>query len=401
MYIPRPAKLLFQIDDGWNRLLINRGHTIPEWTKQVIERMLACGTGAMGIRRYCCESAYCTHTKYFCQSCKSKGCNACGMKAIEQWIAEQQHILPDCEWQHITFTMPDKLWPAFNLNWPLLNQLFACAANTLLKWAEKLNIEIGLFVALHTYGRQLNPHPHIHLSVTRGGLCRKHGVWRSVFFKKKVVERYWRQAVIVLLRQHSASLDLAAAGYRHIRDYREWCQFLESQYQRRWKIHFAKKTKHARKNVNYLGRYLKRPPVSASKLRHYNGGTVVHHYYDHRSGQHKTQTLSQEEMLWRYISHIPSRHFKMMRYYGFLANRKRGILLPEVYAALDMKVKEKLPKPGFASLMKQFTRTDPYRCVLCGGRMVFNNAEAGIRAERLLAMRRQEFKKQRWLRQAA
>ncbi|EPX8936464.1 IS91 family transposase, partial [Morganella morganii] len=40
MYIPRPAKLLFQIDDDWNRLLINRGHTIPEWTKLVIERML-------------------------------------------------------------------------------------------------------------------------------------------------------------------------------------------------------------------------------------------------------------------------------------------------------------------------------------------------------------------------
>lgn len=138
MYIPRPPKLLFQIDDGWNRLLINRGHTIPEWAKLVIERMLACGTGAMGIRRYCCSSPDCTHTKYFCQSCKSKGCSACGMKATEQLIAEQQHILPDCEWQHITFTMPDKLWLAFNLNWSLLNQLFGCAANTLMKWAEKL-----------------------------------------------------------------------------------------------------------------------------------------------------------------------------------------------------------------------------------------------------------------------
>ncbi|WP_354636580.1 transposase, partial [Morganella morganii] len=106
-------------------------------------------------------------------------------------------------------------------------------------------------------------------------------------------------------------------------------------------------------------------------------------------------------MLWRYSSHVPSKHFKMVRYYGFLANRKRGSLLPEVYAALDMKVKEKPPKPGFASLMKQFTRTDPYQCVLCGGRMVFNSAEAGIRAERLLEIRRQEFKKQRWLRQAA
>jgi hypothetical protein len=185
MYIPRPAKLLFQIDDGWSKLLAKHGEFIPEWTQLVVERMLACGTPAMGLRRYCCVSPHCTHTKYICYSCKGKGCSACGMKATEQWIAEQQHILPDCEWQHITFTMPDKLWPLFANNWPLLNPLFSCAAHILLKWAKKLGVEIGLFVALHTYGRQLNRHPHIHLSVTRGGLCLKHGVWRPIYFKRK------------------------------------------------------------------------------------------------------------------------------------------------------------------------------------------------------------------------
>lgn len=83
--------------------------------------------------------------------------------------------------------------------------------------------------------------------------------------------------------------------------------------------------------VKYLGRYLKRPPVLAAKLRHYSGGAVAHHYYDHR-----TQTLSQEEMIGRYISHIPAKHFKMVRYYGFLSNRKRGELLPKGYEALQM-----------------------------------------------------------------
>lgn len=185
MYIPGPAKLLFQIDDGWGKLLTQYGDAIPEWTQLVVERMLACGTPAMGLRRYSCASPHCTHAKYICYSCKGKSCSACGMKATEQWIAEQQHILPDCEWQHITFAMPDKLWPLFANNWPLLNPLFSCAANTLLRWAKKLSIEIGLFVALHTYGRQLNQHPHIHLSVTRGGLCLKHGVWRPIYLKKE------------------------------------------------------------------------------------------------------------------------------------------------------------------------------------------------------------------------
>nr|WP_246067371.1 transposase [Arsenophonus nasoniae] len=47
-------------------------------------------------------------------------------------------------------------------------------------------------------------------------------------------------------------------------------------------------------------------------------GAVVHHYHDHRTGQHLQQTLPQEEMIRRYISHIPARHFKMVRYSGFV-----------------------------------------------------------------------------------
>jgi len=76
---------------------------------------------------------------------------------------------------------------------------------------------------------------------------------------------------------------------------------------------------------------------------------VVHHYYDHRIQQYRRQELSQEEMLRRYISHIPDRHFKMVRYYGFLSNRKRTGLLTQVYAALEREEKNTPEKPGYAS----------------------------------------------------
>nr|WP_329957249.1 transposase [Izhakiella capsodis] len=87
-------------------------------------------------------------------------------------------------WQHITFTMPHLLWPFFNNNWPLFNDLLRCATRAMLKWPGRQGMEIGIFCALHPYGRQLNQHPHILVSVTRGGLDVKHGVWRSPFFKK-------------------------------------------------------------------------------------------------------------------------------------------------------------------------------------------------------------------------
>lgn len=122
---------------------------------------------------------------------------------------------------------------------------------------------------------------------------------------------------------------------------------------------------------------------------------MVHQYYDHNTQQHKRQKLSQEEMLWRYISHIPSRHFKMERYYGFLANRKRGTLLPKVYEALKMAPHEKPLKPGFAVLMKAFPGTDPYQCILCKGRLRFVGAMAGEHATKMLSDRLHKMAKKR------
>ncbi|REI39449.1 IS91 family transposase, partial [Klebsiella variicola] len=266
------------------------------------------------------------------------------------------------------------------------------------RWARKQGVEVGIFCALHTYGRQLNQHPHIHLSVTRGGLEIKHGVWRDIFFKKQPVEESWRGAVTRLLR-HSYDLINPGGqpGLGHIRDKKQWGRYLEAQYRRRWKVHFAKKTRGAWKSVKYLGRYLKRPPVSAAKLRHYSGGAVVHHYYDHRTHQYRQQTLTQEEMIGRYISHVPAKHFKMVRYYGFLSNRKRGKLLPKVYEALEMEARKKPEQPGFAALMKAFLRTDPYKCILCGNRLRFTSAQAGRHATELVAERLHNIDRKRWL----
>lgn len=182
------------------------------------------------------------------------------------------------------------------------------------------------------YGRQLSQYPHIHLSVTRGGLDIKHSVWRDLFFKKHVVEQIWRGAVIRLLH-HSYNLIIPGSlpGLGYIRDKKQWQRYLQAQYGRRWKVHFTKES------LKYLGQSLKRPPVSAAKLRHHSGGA---HYYNHRTQQYRQQTLTLEEMIARYISHILAKDFKMVRHYGFLSNRKRRKLLPQVYKALEMEARK-------------------------------------------------------------
>lgn len=50
-----------------------------------------------------------------------------------------------------------------------------------------------------------------------------------------------------------------------------------------WHVYMSKKTAGGRNTARYLGRYLKKPPIAASRLAHYNGGASLSFcYLDHK-----------------------------------------------------------------------------------------------------------------------
>ncbi|HHU3921342.1 TPA: transposase, partial [Escherichia coli] len=101
-------------------------------------------------------------------------------------------------------------------------------------------------------------------------------------------------------------------------------------------------------------------------------------YLDHKTGETATETLTQRELVARLKQHIPEKFFKMVRYFGFLANRVCGEKLPQVYRALGMDKPEPVAKVCYAQMVKQFLSRDPFECVLCGCRMVYRRAIAGL-----------------------
>ncbi|MGJ4539976.1 transposase, partial [Klebsiella pneumoniae] len=118
---------------------------------------------------------------------------------------------------------------------------------------------------------------------------------------------------------------------------------------------------------------------AASRLAHYNGGaSLSFRYLDHKTGETATETLTQRELVARLKQHIPEKFFKMVRYFGFLANRVCGEKLPQVYRALGMDKPEPVAKVCYAQMVKQFLSRDPFECVLCGCRMVYRRAIAGL-----------------------
>lgn len=386
MHADKPIKQLFNRHHNWQKYLDKHYPDIRQVVIENVTKMLSCGTAAFGSKEYQCSNGDCTHRKYIHQTCKSRFCSSCGVKATERWIQQQQYVFPDCDYQHITLTLPNTLWPIFRENRFLLNALFRCAANIFLGWAKREGVDIGIFCALHTYGRKLNWNVHIHLSVTRGGLCKRTGVWKPIYFKAKATEKCWRAAISQLLESHYPQLELSGDGCPYVRNQQDWSRFLVSQYCRRWKVHFAKKTDNVKPTMNYLGRYLKRPPIAASRLRHnFKGSGVTFEYLNHRTGQTESLTLSAEELIGRMVEHIPDKHFKMLRYFGFLSNRRRGVMLPLVYAALEMTLASAPEMPGYASMLKGYVKVDPYECILCGEQLVFANFRAGEPLSALVA----------------
>ncbi|RLM52899.1 IS91 family transposase, partial [Halobellus sp. Atlit-31R] len=113
---------------------------------------------------------------------------------------------------------------------------------------------------------------------------------------------------------------------------------------------------------------------------HYDGESrITLRFLDHRTGQHESLKLSQHELILRLIKHIPEKHFRMIRYFGFLANRVVSKQLPLVKKALGQDEEVKVPAITHSSLSQRLLRTDPYSCLLCGARMVFSRALGATR----------------------
>ncbi len=352
----------------WWRYQEKHKDTIRPVVVSTVTQILACGLKLMGFATYRCSNPDCSHISRIFFGCGSRYCNTCGKKKTDQWIENLRAILPDTPWQHITFTMPDELWPLFKDNRHLLNQLSPLAAKTILTFAEKKGILPGIFTALHTFGRDLKWNVHIHLSASLGGLLIGLNTWKDIHYVKKPITDQWRYAIIHLLRQAKKEGNLQVP--EALEDADEWNAFLDRQYKKYWQVHFAKPTNTPLHTIKYLGRYVSRPPLAMSRIREFDGKTVTYRYWDHKTKQSRLFTRDAMEFLDVWTQHIPESGFRMVRYYGFLSHRKRGEQLPIVYKALNQT--PQLPDViRYRQLLLFSFGIDPLECVLCGAQMLF------------------------------
>jgi hypothetical protein len=372
-------KQILTTNESWWNFYEKHKTTLRPAIPKTIVKLLSCRHIIRGYQEYHCSNPTCSHTKRVPFTCKGKGCSSCGKKATEIWIHKQHQILPRTSWQHITFTMPSELWDFFWCNRKLLNEIAQLAADSLKAIAAKKKIILGIFIAIHTFGRSLNRNVHIHVSVTNGGLSDDLSRWKSLFFKKSVLMPIWRYKVIALFRKthRKNPLIIPNAIQKQLNPLFTFNHFLNKLYKKHWIVDCAKPSPNHKHNVTYLGGYVKRPPIAESKLRHYDGHEVTFSYLHHTTKTRKKMTLTTEEFIGLFVQHIPDANFRMIRYYGFLANRVRGKLLPLVYQFLGQKLQAQQPAPTYAELMQKTFGFNPLTCILCGNQLVLSLVHFG------------------------
>jgi Putative transposase/Transposase zinc-binding domain len=384
--VPISIKQILLNNENWWNFYQKHQNTIRPGIVRAVVSLLSCKHILRGYHTYCCTNENCPHIKWVIHTCKSKACSSCGKKSTERWIALQQQTLPKTTWQHITFTMPGALWKLFWLNRSMLNLLAKIGADIIKNIAGKKKAIPAIFIAIHTFGHDLKKNVHLHLSTTTGGLSEDHTHWVPLFFHHNTIMTQWRYQIISLFRKHLNQGKLRLPTEETPASFRKLLSLLYAQH---WQVNCGKINKNYKHALHYLARYIKRPPFSESKLNHYDGQNVVFKYIDRKSQQIKQKQLSVEQFIAKFIQHIPDPGFRMIRYYGLLANRLRGKLLPIVYRLLNQQL-ETIRPPSFAELMLKNFSVDPLRCILCGASLVLSGISFGkTSATKLLPYHRQ------------
>ena len=367
---PINLKTILLTNNAWYRFYKLHNDRIRQPIVIAVLKVLSCKNKIRGYKKYKCSNQNCNAIKIVPHTCKSKLCSSCGKKATAIWIAKQNNILPNTQWQHITFTMPSELWDLFWLNRELQNKIAKLAADCILTIAAKFDVVPAIFTAIHTFGRDLKRNIHIHLSTTRIGLHKNLKKIKKLFFKQHSLMKMWKHRVIKLFKTHNIKLQSSLTNtFNNAYNFND---FLNSLYNKNWIVFCQKASSNHYFNVNYLGRYIKRPPIADSKLKHYDGKNVIFKYLDHKTNKYLESSFSVFDFIARLIQHIPDTNFRVIRYYGILANRVRGKLLPILYRMLGQSEKGQIIFPSYASLLISNFRHDPLKCGNCKSDMVLS-----------------------------
>jgi len=356
-----------------------KSHALAVAQRRAMRAIENCRTAALGGHRQACDR--CGAVRVFYNSCRNRHCPKCQTLHQQRWLQARRSELLPVPYFHVVFTLPHDLNAVAQGNPRVLyDLLFEAASETLLEFGrdpKHLGGTVGITAVLHTWGRNLSQHLHLHCIVTGGALAPDGSRWsrgRSKFlFPVRALSRVFRGKYLAALTAAFASHQLTFAGRTlHLTQPRAFAAWIASLRRRDWVVYCKAPVAGPQQLLDYLGRYTHRVAVSNDRLVSFRNGVVRFRWKDYADGhKNKIMQLPAEEFIRRFLLHVVPDGFMRIRHFGILANRSRKKKLARCRQLLDISPQQLTTKIESAeSLMLRLTGIDIGLCPVCRqGRM--------------------------------
>ena len=285
---------------------------------------------------------------------------------------------------HVVFTLPAELRELVRTHEALLlDLLFDSAAETLLQLAsdpKRLGALLGITAVVHTWGRNLIFHPHLHCIVTGGGLDQLQGWVDSAekyllpvqalgrLFRGKFLDglaRFFDQGKLAVTPRTPARvaslLEPGAFGRLKSALYaKDWVVFTKAPFRKPDAL------------FRYLGLYTHRVAISNHRILHVDDDHIVF-----RTRDRKVCQLEPLEFMRRFLLHVLPSGFVKIRHFGLYAAGNVNSKLAVARAVIDRQCTDtgktqtpsSAPEPApldWRDLFRGLTGIDLGSCPYCG-----------------------------------
>ena len=283
---------------------------LPLAHRKVISAIPQCQSGHYGHSLYHCHS--CGEQHRVQHSCGNRHCPQGQQHKTQQWLAH--HLEKQLPGPHFlrTFTVPETLRPFSRSHQRSAYHTMFTASSLALKQLAQDERFIGTDLpgftgVLHTWGRQLQYHPHIHYIVPGGGLAKDRTTWLPSRAHCLVPVK----ALSIIYRAIWKE-EMRLAGLLEPIDSQVWTI--------PWNVHSqAKHNGHSA--FQYLAPYVFKVASSNRRIVGLNDRTVTFTYRKVGSARLRTMHLDAIEFIRRFLQHVLPDGFMKVRHFGFLHAR--------------------------------------------------------------------------------
>jgi Putative transposase/Transposase zinc-binding domain len=323
---------------------------MPKTHLKTIDAIISCRTEALGLALYQCESCSESHQLY--RSCGNRHCPTCQHHKTQQWLEKQ--IQRQLATHHFlfTFTVPQNLRSFMRKNqrvaYSALFKSSSSAMKILALDPHYFGADLpGFFGVLHTWGRTLQYHPHIHYIVPGGALSSTDGRWHpsktDFYLPVKALSKIFRAKFRDQMK-HAGLFD----------------QIPPEVWLTDWNVN-SQAVPSSQACLKYLAPYVFKVAISNSRILKVQDRTVLIRYRKPHSNRLRTLPLEIMEFIRRFLQHVLPTGFMKVRYYGFMnpnckvtLNHIRSLI--ERIDGFNIDLPKSAPKPRIT-------------CPSCGGRL--------------------------------